>query len=135
MQCARGRFPATSSVSDGDYGLAKYERQTRPGWMLYHDSLYVLEVLSPDSLRDVIISLSHYSLALSNGETPPDFSSVSDQMARGVCLMLAQKIDRDDEAYRTRCMKNASSRRKQDRGGEAWSACGDGARISACPPE
>ena len=93
--------------------MGKYERRTRPGWMLYHENLPMLEVLSPEDAKALIVALTRYSIALANDEPPPNFSSVASPMAQAICLLIAPKIERDDSLYKTKCERSALNRSKQ----------------------
>lgn len=93
--------------------MGKYERRTRPGWMLYHENLPMLEVLSPEDVKALIVALTRYSIALANDEPPPNFSSVASPMAQAICLLIAPKIERDDSLYKTKCERSALNRSKQ----------------------
>ena len=93
--------------------MGKYERRTRPGWMLYHENLPMLEALPPEDVKALIVALTRYSIALANDEPPPNFSSVASPMAQAICLLIAPKIDRDDSLYKTKCEKSALNRSKQ----------------------
>lgn len=93
--------------------MGKYERRTRPGWMLYHENLPMLEALPPEDVKALIVALTRYSIALANDEPPPNFSSVASPMAQAICLLIAPKIERDDSLYKTKCEKSALNRSKQ----------------------
>ena len=93
--------------------MGKYERRTRPGWMLYHENLPMLEALPPEDVKALIIALTRYSIALANDEPPPNFSSVASPMAQAMCLTLAPRIEKDSDAYKSKCEKGALNRSKQ----------------------
>ena len=93
--------------------MGKYERRTRPGWMLYHENLPMLEALPPEDVKALIVALTRYSIALANDEPPPDFSSVASPMTQAICLLIAPKIERDDSLYKTKCERSALNRSKQ----------------------
>lgn len=93
--------------------MGKYERRTRPGWMLYHENLPMLEALPPEDVKALIVELTRYSIALANDEPPPNFSSVASPMAQAICLLIAPKIERDDSLYKTKCERSALNRSKQ----------------------
>ena len=93
--------------------MGKYERRTRPGWMLYHENLPMLEALPPEDVKALIVALTRYSVALANDEPPPDFSSVASPMAQAICLLIAPKIERDDSLYKTKCERSALNRSRQ----------------------
>ena len=93
--------------------MGKYERRTRPGWMLYHENLPMLEALPPEDVKALIVALTRYSVALANDEPPPDFSSVANPMAQAICLLIAPKIERDDSLYKTKCERSALNRSRQ----------------------
>lgn len=93
--------------------MGKYERRTRPGWMLYHENLPMLEALPPEDVKALIVALTRYSIALANDEPPPNFSSVASPMAQAICLLIAPKIERDDSLYKTKCERSALNRSKQ----------------------
>ena len=93
--------------------MGKYERRTRPGWMLYHENLPMLEALPPEDVKALIIALTRYSIALANDKPPPNFSSVASPMAQAICLLIAPKIERDDSLYKTKCERSALNRSKQ----------------------
>ena len=90
--------------------MGKYERRTRPGWMLYHENLPMLEALPPEDVKALIIALTRYSIALANDEPPPNFSSVANPMAQAT---LAPRIEKDSDAYKSKCEKGALYRSKQ----------------------
>lgn len=93
--------------------MGKYERRTRPGWMLYHENLPMLEALPPEDVKALIVALMRYSIALANDEPPPDFSSVASPMTQAICLLIAPKIERDDSLYKTKCERSALNRSRQ----------------------
>ena len=93
--------------------MGKYERRTRPGWVVYHENLPMLEVLPPEDVKALIIALTRYSIALANDEPPPNFSSVASPMAQAMCLTLAPRIEKDSDAYKSKCEKGALNRSKQ----------------------
>ncbi len=93
--------------------MGKYERRTRPGWMLYHENLPMLEALPPEDVKALIVALTRYSIALANNEPPPNFSSVASPMAQAMCLTLAPRIEKDSDAYKSKCEKGALNRSKQ----------------------
>lgn len=93
--------------------MGKYERRTRPGWMLYHENLPMLEALPPEDVKPLVVALTRYSIALANDEPPPDFSSVTSPMAQAICLLIAPKIERDDSLYKAKCERSALNRSKQ----------------------
>ena len=93
--------------------MGKYERRTRPGWMLYHENLPMLEALPPEDVKALIVALTRYSIALANDEPPPNFSSVASTMAQAMCLTLAPRIEKDSDAYKSKCEKGALNRSKQ----------------------
>lgn len=93
--------------------MGKYERRTRPGWMLYHENLPMLEALPPEDVKALIVALTRYSIALANDEPPPDFSSVASPMTQAICLLIAPKIERDDSLYKTKCERSALNRSRQ----------------------
>lgn len=93
--------------------MGKYERRTRPGWMLYHENLPMLEALPPEDVKALIVALTRYSVALANDEPPPDLSSVASPMAQAMCLTLAPRIEKDSDAYKSKCEKGALNRSKQ----------------------
>lgn len=93
--------------------MGKYERRTRPGWMLYHENLPMLEALPPEDVKALIVALTRYSIALANDEPPPNFSSVASPMAQAMCLTLAPRIEKDSDAYKSKCEKGALNRSKQ----------------------
>ena len=93
--------------------MGKYERRTRPGWMLYHENLPMLEALPPEDVKALIVALTRYSVALANDEPPPDFSNVASPMGQAICLTLAPRIEKDSDAYKSKCEKGALNRSKQ----------------------
>ena len=93
--------------------MGKYERRTRPGWMLYHENLPMLEALPPEDVKALIVALMRYSIALANDEPPPDFSIVASPMVQAICLLIAPKIERDDSLYKTKCERSALNRSRQ----------------------
>ncbi len=94
--------------------MGKYERRTRPGWMLYHENLPMLEALPPEDVKALIVALTRYSIALANDEPPPDFSSVASPMTQAMCQIMAAKIDRDSEKYRDTAEKRSRKATKAD---------------------
>lgn len=113
--------------------MGKYERRTRPGWMLYHENLPMLEALPPEDVKALIVALTRYSIALANDEPPPDFSNVTSPMAQAMCLTLAPRIEKDSDAYKSKCEKGAINRSKQKATavdhGQPESTKADGGRV------
>ena len=96
--------------------MGKYERRTRPGWVVYHENLPMLEALPPEDVKALVVALTRYSIALANDEPPPNFSSVASPMAQAMCQIMAAKIDRDSEKYRDTAEKRSRKATKADLG-------------------
>lgn len=94
--------------------MGKYERRTRPGWVVYHENLPMLEALPPEDVKALVVALTRYSIALANDEPPPNFSSVASPMAQAMCQIMAAKIDRDSEKYRDTAEKRSRKATKAD---------------------
>lgn len=94
--------------------MGKYERRTRPGWVIYHENLPMLEALPPEDVKALVVALTRYSIALANDEPPPNFSSVASPMAQAMCQIMAAKIDRDSEKYRDTAEKRSRKATKAD---------------------
>ena len=93
--------------------MGKYERRTRQGWTLYHENLYMLEALPPEDVKALIVALTRYSVALANDDLPPDFSDVTNPIVHAICLMFASRIEKDSDAYKSRCENSAINRNKK----------------------
>ena len=64
--------------------MGKYERRTRPGWMLYHENLPMLEALPPEDVKALIVALTRYSIALANDRQGlPVTTGVIKKLAQG----------------------------------------------------
>ena len=94
--------------------MGKYERRTRPGWVVYHENLPMLEALPPEDVKALVVALTRYSIALANDEPPQNFSSVASPMAQAMCQIMAAKIDRDSEKYRDTAEKRSRKATKAD---------------------
>ena len=94
--------------------MGKYERRTRQGWTLYHENLYMLEALPPEDVKALIVALTRYSVALANDDPPPDFSDVTNPIVHAMCLMFASRIEKDSDAYKSRCENSAINRNKKN---------------------
>ena len=94
--------------------MGKYERRTRPGWMLYHENLPMLEALPPEDVKALIVALTRYSIALANDEPPPDFSSVASPMGQAMCQAFSARIARDDRGYKETCARRSQRSTKDD---------------------
>lgn len=94
--------------------MGKYERRTRPGWMLYHENLPMLEALPPEDVKALIVALTRYSIALANDEPPPDFSSVASPMGQAMCQAFSARIARDDRGYKETCSRRSQRSTKDD---------------------
>lgn len=94
--------------------MGKYERRTRQGWTLYHENLYMLEALPPEDVKALIVALTRYSVALANDDPPPDFSDVTNPIVHAICLMFASRIEKDSDAYKSRCENSAINRNKKN---------------------
>lgn len=94
--------------------MGKYERRTRPGWVVYHENLPMLEALPPEDVKALVVALTRYSIALANDEPPPNFSNVASPMAQAMCQIMAAKIDRDSEKYRDTAEKRSRKATKAD---------------------
>lgn len=94
--------------------MGKYERRTRPGWMLYHENLPMLEALPPEDVKALIVALTRYSVALANDEPPPDFSNVASPMGQAMCQAFSARIARDDRGYKETCASRSQRSTKDD---------------------
>lgn len=94
--------------------MGKYERRTRPGWMLYHENLPMLEALPPEDVKALIVALMRYSVALANDEPPPDFSNVASPMGQAMCQAFSARIARDDRGYKETCARRSQRSTKDD---------------------
>lgn len=94
--------------------MGKYERRTRPGWMLYHENLPMLEALPPEDVKALIVALTQYSVALANDEPPPDFSNVASPMGQAMCQAFSARIARDDRGYKETCARRSQRSTKDD---------------------
>ena len=74
----------------------------------------MLEALPPEDVKALIVALTRYSVALANDDPPPDFSDVTNPIVHAMCLMFASRIEKDSDAYKSRCENSAINRNKKN---------------------
>lgn len=93
--------------------MAKYEKQRRQGWVFYHENSAVLEAMTAEECKAVILALNQYSRDLSEGATNLDVSGIPSTLGRAFCKMIAERVKQDADAYERKCSQNSANRRKR----------------------
>lgn len=93
--------------------MAKYEKQRRQGWVFYHENSAVLEAMTAEECKAVILALNQYSRDLSEGEAALDVSEIPSALGKAFCKMIAERVKQDADAYERKCSQNSANRRKR----------------------
>jgi len=93
--------------------VAKYEKQRRQGWVFYHENSAVLEAMTAEECKAVILALNQYSRDLSEGEANLDVSGIPSALGKAFCKMIAERVKQDADAYERKCSQNSANRRKR----------------------
>lgn len=93
--------------------MAKYEKQRRQGWVFYHENSAVLEAMTAEECKAVILALNQYSRDLSEGAAKLDVSGIPSALGKAFCKMIAERVKQDADAYERKCSQNSANRRKR----------------------